>query len=1277
MNSLTEYPSYVSPARIRTLVIPIGKWKKSEFINSVNKLKDYSEIRLLDITPIDSSLFTPQGFPKGRLLFDFSLLGHNDSLDLFLYDFEPFRKTFIIIGLVNDTSAIESNLKILKDKYQTAISFNLIYTNDHYNNESTSLPNIFTSDLIHPKNLETILCDIGRNFLEALTQYYSSYKHVTLRSPGAIGGISIAKAVITRYGQNALVNPTDSPKSASNTSKRMSSFEITTNNIKRSASIKLANSLSTSDTKAQQKSKGRQLKILGNFQLLAGRYSDALRSFTESVTLLYKLRDFLWLASAMDGVAICFISLSYLNVPFQIPELIGLLCPVQTMESPNDSRESLSKSNVPRNSISTMQSPRNSVNITASFLDIDVDQINLPRLISSMSEKVLYYYELSLANNSEYAPNIVYCNFMLKTLTFVLACHGSNNLSPEILENIVKGKPQDNLIPSDISDHVAFTKEEIYLFANRLFDLQLKSMSVESQFNIYCSLAQVFKVLGFKRKQAFVLRLLLVGLFSSAEQLSWSTDHRKIIEHILDLYGVSERHPEISVNDAIDMTWLSLQKNALNLCLLVANKFKDTNIVSKLSLQLITDYTHLLNPSEQQSLLNEQLLPCISDKSISTYWDPFIVRGGTFQRLEFDEPGTDSSKLPIETAISNVDKSYMTDVSLKVNTEEVFNPFKDSNLSTISSKAVENFDNIFLVGDKVEFTCTLQNPFKFDLNITDLQFDSEVFEFCELKDIYLTMINPYIIKAESLRRITIPVLIKKATTKKICNIDHLCMSIFGLPLQKFKIVLSETRKKIIDSNNTEDTGNGNEDSDDQPIANERCRYKSLNIKIFPEQPQLQVMNKSNTAGNSLMILDGTKTKIIINIRNKSLNCAIDYLKFHAVTNIEVEMKSDYWKNLQSDELYALEKQLTILQDSSIKILNAPKSLQPGEDVQIEVEVDATNAPFDFTEVRLVIKYGMTSFDANHIYLKELVIPYEVTIRKTVEVASLDIISLNEKISDSNSEVDWISYIHNKLENDSSISINDFVLLLLDFRNSWLDGLYLKVEFDDFASKKYLIEANHALRMIIPVRKIEFTNNGFSKNRIPNIVEGRQFIQSGLSGEQEIEMRESFWCREYIFDKLKCDWKFFHDNSISGSVDFRKFLEKFDSKMVSTIYKGKSPFNIQLKTNKTSVEVGDDVKLTLKLDVMRKNTENLKSGLRTLNIWILDHNTSKILPKSNRKVLYNGTLSREVQIDKSFCLDFELFPVERGIYEICAAVARQDGSDPLLYFDSESFLLTVN
>ncbi|CAI4874864.1 ADS_G0012360.mRNA.1.CDS.1 [Saccharomyces cerevisiae] len=1288
MNILKHFPSYVGPSKIRTLVIPIGHWTRKEFNNAVQKLSEFNEIHLSDVTPIDSPIFTPQGFPHGKLFFDFLTIDHDDALELFLYDFEPFRKTFVIIGLVNDYSDPLTNLNFMKEKYPTLISPNLVYASSTPTKELEqtidTMENVFASSPDMQKNIETIMCDIARNFLTALNSYYSSYKHVTLRSPGAIGGNAVLKTTLIRQNSytssssstpmsavQSSVSSSSKAGSVTTASKRLSSFEMTTNSLKRSASLKLATTLSTSENRSQQKSLGRQMKILGNFQLLAGRYVDALNSFVDAITTLYKVRDYLWLGSALDGISICFLLLSYLGLSYQIPQIVSLICPVEKLNfessstgiSPVDSNSkataSTTASSTPRNSISiaAMQSPRNSImSLSAPALNIDVENINLPLLIKCISDKVLYYYDLSLMHNSEYAPQVVYCEFLLKTLTFMTSCYKSSEFSKDVLDNIVKNQHR---ALSDIPNSPMFPRFEVYFYSNKLFELQLKEMQVEAQIKIYSTMAEVYRLLGYKRKQLFVLRLLMVALLATPNKIAWHPDYRTLIDIIIELLNINESEAKINVDDPSQSTWLILQKKILQLCIKVSRKINDFEYVAKFSSILITKYTHLLNQSEQDALFKEYIQPSITNESITSYWDPFILREVVINRILDSDPT--SNEIPLESDVSSLESLENRQKTQDINPQEVFNPFKRVQpTSFVSNNSTKVPILVFLVGDKAEFTCRVQNPFKFDFTINDIQLDEEISEFCEIDRKAVSYSGPYNVKAESIRSITLPLIIKKPTYKKIYEISCLKISILKLPLQKFDIINDSRRSNPVE----------------EEAEYSKCIYGKLKIKILPEQPQLELLSTSKMTRNSWMMLDGTKTDFHITVRNKSLSCAINHIKIIPMNNIEQMLKPDYWKKMPPDDLYIMEKQLDWLSKSCVRIIKLPTVIKPNETITFDLELDNTAVPFNFTGFDLLIEYGMSATDESCIYLKKLSIPYEVTLRRTIEVPSMDIIPLNELFSSQVENVDWIEYVMSKIRAESNLHSRDFILLLLDFRNSWIDGIKLNVQFEDFTSNEYHVEASHTSRIIVPIKKIDYKKYNFENTPIPRIYPGRQFIQSGLNEEQTIEMRQKFWCREHIISKLKCNWKLTTDQSVTGSVDFNKFIEKFDHKMVYTIYPGRLFYGVQLLLDEPKVKVGEIINLKIITEPTSTCRRKQNSTVNFLDIVIFDSKTSKILPRSNRRILYNGSLTKPISTTKVSEINLEIIPIEKGRYEFSVCISKSNNQDGIIQFDSENVILSV-
>ena len=740
MNSLGTYSNFVDPAKVHTLVVPVGKWGRSAFKYSVEQLRKLNEVRLLDISSIDSTLFTPQGFPEGRIFLDVITHTYNDELDLFLYDFEPFRKIFIVIGLVNDSSDPLENLNILKEKFPTIISHNLVYTPlvpTGFSN-GNNLNNVLSSDLQVGNRLETVICDISRNFLQALDHYYSSYKHVTLRSPGAIGGSAVLKTTMT-CPQSVSITSTGNSK-LQHSQKRLSSYDMTSN-LKRSASLQIARTLSTLDNKTQQRSQGRQLKILGNFQLLSGRYIDALNSFSEAIVSLHIVRDHLWLASALDGLAICLLLLSYLQASFQIPSIINEFCQVEKLDS-------TSAIVSPRNSVSNgpIASPRNSINSSSPIKKYEIEDVNLPLLIKSIADKVLYYYDMSLVHNTEYAPQTVYCEFLLKTVTFMVACKSGENMSLMSLRSTIYGEDAiyDNTA-DELDKTPVFSKLDIQFFAMKMFELQLKDMDMCTQRNIYFTLAQVYDSLGFYRKKTFLLRLLLVASVTAPNKMTWNSDYHILLNKMIKLYGIEDRNPEESFIAASETSWVIFQKKALQLCITLSDRVKDMECLSKFSILLITRYTHILTQSEQCKHLKTYLQPLIASDHIHKYWDKFLLRKIEINRIGNVKPTIERRNCTTNEEINVCEKSKNTEVG----SLEVFIPNKTlrvaSTLAELSSSH-QATNSIFLVNDNVEFSCTLQNPFKLEITINSIDVNNDNYKFSKIDQKYFTDEKPMIFK---------------------------------------------------------------------------------------------------------------------------------------------------------------------------------------------------------------------------------------------------------------------------------------------------------------------------------------------------------------------------------------------------------------------------------------------------------------------------------------------------------------------------------------------------
>ncbi|TQB73062.1 hypothetical protein MPDQ_006230 [Monascus purpureus] len=102
--------SPIAPARVRALLLPVGKIRKSRFLGFAARLQAENIIRLGDISPDarpNRNMFSPLAFPTGMILFDLSFsvppISHLD-----LFPFEIFREPLVIIAIADGAELSQS-----------------------------------------------------------------------------------------------------------------------------------------------------------------------------------------------------------------------------------------------------------------------------------------------------------------------------------------------------------------------------------------------------------------------------------------------------------------------------------------------------------------------------------------------------------------------------------------------------------------------------------------------------------------------------------------------------------------------------------------------------------------------------------------------------------------------------------------------------------------------------------------------------------------------------------------------------------------------------------------------------------------------------------------------------------------------------------------------------------------------------------------------------------------------------------------------------------------
>ncbi|KAF2688969.1 hypercellular protein-like protein HypA [Lentithecium fluviatile CBS 122367] len=219
-----DFLSPIAPARIRALLLPVGRIKRSRFLAFVELLQPQCMVRLGDVSPDprpDRNMFSPLAFPGGILLYDLSTSLPPPS-HLVLSPFEQFREPLLIIGIAdakeypqfqpsraeNDSSQDASGtseqdndgaekirliVEDLREQFPKAYLHSLMLFDSNLQTRHPQLP--LETLLVPPAaelkttTMKTIMCDLTSTFLAELTSLAKSIQALpTIPSPSSQSG---------------------------------------------------------------------------------------------------------------------------------------------------------------------------------------------------------------------------------------------------------------------------------------------------------------------------------------------------------------------------------------------------------------------------------------------------------------------------------------------------------------------------------------------------------------------------------------------------------------------------------------------------------------------------------------------------------------------------------------------------------------------------------------------------------------------------------------------------------------------------------------------------------------------------------------------------------------------------------------------------------------------------------------------------------------------------------------------------------------------------------
>lgn len=949
---------------------------------------------------------------------------------------------------------------------------------------------ILSSRISTVTRLGTVICDITTDLLSELAVYYLSRQFSAFKSP-ALKELE-QPAQFSAYGgafqagsQSELSSGLQSPTgSISSNSGRQSS---------KSGSL----SLSITD-RMKAKQKGRMLKFQANLYLLSGHWSNALRDFSEAATALKSAFDHLWFASALEGIGVCLVLLSFLEAPVSIPA-------VALATSHHAHKESQGEVLTPVNS----NSSANGISLPPPIFEF------LPELTNTL----LRFYARSQATPEERVPQLTYCESLLRLANLLAIARVAGGWTPAALSAIVRGTALITNVTSDSPSVSAISS-----WCNKVYATDLANIPLVARSKIYCGLAAIYSNIGLVRKRTFLLREMLARLTSPRGNLRLIDEPQliSVLEREADggvqqlLSGIGDVYGAGSMS-SIGCGWEELRVSFFRTALSVCESLKDFAGIVKFAGLLLSTSADVITGNEQV-MLSTAISAAIQaahkqgqTNVLAVYWDPNLLR--------------DVRLIPTNTRIAPQYTKHTGSANAKA---FIHNPYAAKRGPDGEELKLEN--QVMVQNERAEFAVRLQNPYAFELHVKELSLMGQDVELNALaKNFYIAPGSVYDVSFSGV-----------AVSTGQLKITGCRILVSGCEPREFdlgkqgSLQYNKLKKAGVKSAETEEA---------VPVTKQ-----PVEITVIPAQPVMVLKNISLNHG-WLMLLEGEKQEFTFTLTNISdVDANLVQLQFSDATTEPLKLALSN-KELPQSEVYEIEYFL-----HKRKALHWKRDKDSGDNriARIPAHEAAT-----FT-VEVTGKRGMTDGvvqieycnrdeplgGAAGFWSRMMPIDFSVTVNPSVELGGCDIMALphEQKLAAVMTGVLDVTAATAPETGDGSLK--DHCLIVLDLRNAWKKTLEVKLwsctcrhehGHSDLPTPtpcvcpntKFTvvktIDSGLTQRFVIPIQRIRFTKQELERP-IPSLGNRQFIVDSNSTAEQQQTMRENFWYREAVLAMLGGSWR---------------------------------------------------------------------------------------------------------------------------------------------------------
>ncbi|TFK76416.1 hypothetical protein BDN72DRAFT_808930 [Pluteus cervinus] len=1155
--------SFASLAHVRVLLVPVGSISRSAFETYAAEIRTFDSIRLGDI-PADGKdnkgkvCFTSNPLSTGQLLIGFpshpppeshlplsflrpshfplAVIGiaacaHTDSLGTILAQFNASLPNFFPSGSI---FPLAKNCFVFEESDGT--------TNLNLGNSLPGLvviPSMMGNKKLYIGTLLADLCSLvldafgevarvletplGNEYLNAtclplfppLSEFGSSDRRDSLPVlPSINSQPEISRAAL---GVSA---PAMKRNSSSGPAFRQQTLSVAPPK-KRLSSIGVASS------------QARYLKVLGDLYLLSGKMEDAVIRYTEALMMFKTSSDVVWHAAAVEGLA-----------------TISII-------------EAWSAGHGLNNSSSGNSEP---------WAEI-ADKLAQATMLYSKSPAV----EAGEHNYS--LLSYLYCCSVLRHVSLLFSIWSAKGWGPLAFTTMLHSGPTAHIPPTLISEDMSgavlerlstisrIPRASISAVLSQVHGPWLLHLGVAERIAVLEATASLFSCLGYKRKEAYVLREVLgcvldlvvcgrdeegsaraspdPGAAKGAvavrriESVNGNDSVLRLLKHICSVLGINLEAVSIHDGNASELAqrsndepskadhfgWPELQVGVIREAVAVAEALPDFIAVSQFSLSALKTLQAVLSAGDQYHLHTTASRALTTarrrgENKLVDYWSSVPILSLAITPLPL-------IRLPIETPISALQPkvSDITPILTGATDPFLYNPRR--------ALAIQG-KTLVVQNEALEFVVTLQNPYIFDMELQDLTLSTTGVPL-DVKPIRV------LLQANSFHTVT---LIGKAPETGNLVIRGCTAHAPGSITCEFLLPLSsdEEEEEIARRRSAAAC-----ESDRFKFSGLEClpwtkksqrlslKAKSpsrkppryLECKIVAEQPLLRVRRSSVTHG-ALMLYDGEISVIRITLENVS-SLPVDFLRLaFDDSTIAPGQQALSEGDLSVFETYETEYNLIHRPVFSWNKDDA-KDIAPGQKLTLTItcfgKVGCTSGMIHVSYSYARRPQTTLAAPPDVFHIRQLSYPLTVTVYQMLECHSMDILSFPTNLH-------RLSNMHEPLDlrNDNLLVDQDssWCMFSVEVRNMY--GSPFEVTFErcqegtPSATTSAIIPPGSMSRILLPLKKFRLSDEALA-TPIPTLSD-RQFVvaKAKLTQGEVQAQRSLFWYREELFKLIRGTWK---------------------------------------------------------------------------------------------------------------------------------------------------------